>query len=279
MATWLGNEKPQIIEKVEKLIWDAVFALATGRLDPEKAAEHIVDSIPWIEVQALTQHSSACDWFKGEQPKLLAVPSEHVQTPQVVDGLASMSLGTDLNCATQPNGGSSVLKERGESVDEAEESERLCDEIVNVGKIAYPHHPEPTTLVAINAEPLLPQAPMDISPRNKARHVPVPDPSSDRCNQETGTLLPLGNKMPLPTISPNSKHPLFLPDSDDDEIMFEVQGPSITETDEQNIGHIIRRALFDRKLVSEDGYTVIDNHGKSHQIWTVQCVSTSFDFE
>lgn len=276
-----------MIEKVERLIWDAVFALATGRLDPEKVAEHIADSIPWLEVQALTQHSSACDWFKGEpQPKLMAVPSEHVQTPQVADELASMSLGTDFG-APHPGGELVMLKEggenvEGENVDEAEESKKLGDETVDVGQTAHAHYPEPETSpsVAMNTELRFPFAPMDISPRNTARHVAVPDPDPiyvpDRChNQESGILPSLGREIPLPTIPPNLKDPLFLPDSDDDEIMFEVQRPSITETDEQSNGHTIHRALFDGQLsFSEDGYTLIDNHGRSHQIWTVQRVST-----
>ena len=100
-----------MIEKVERLIWDAVFALATGQLNPEKVAEHIADSIPWLEVQALTQNSLVHDWFKGEQP--MAVLSEHVQTPQVVDELA---LGTDFG-APQPSGELSMLKEGGENME------------------------------------------------------------------------------------------------------------------------------------------------------------------
>jgi hypothetical protein len=274
-----------VIEKVERLIWDAVFALATGRLDPEKVAEHIADSIPWLEVQALTQHSLARDWFKGEpQPKVMALPSEHVrvQTPQVEDELASISLGTDFG-VPQPGGEVLMLKEGGENVDEDEESKRLGIEAMDVGQLTvHAHHLEPDTSpsVAMNTEPLFPSAPMDISPRNRARHVALPDPHPiyvpDRChNQESGILPSLGSEIPLPTIPPNLKDPLFLPDPDDDEIMFEVQRPSITETDEQSNGHTIHRALFDRRLsFSEDGYTLIDNHGKSHQIWTVQRVST-----
>ena len=250
-----------MIEKVERLIWDAVFALATGRLDPEKVAEHIADSIPWLEVQALTQNSSVRDWFK------------------VVDELA---LGTDFG-ALQPSGELSMLKEggenvEGENVDEAEKSKRPRDETVDVRQTTYAHHPEPETSpsVAMNTEPFFPFTPMDISPRNTARHVAVADshPTHIPDNQESGILPSLGSEVPLPTIPPNLKDSLFLLDSDNDEIMFEVQQPSITETDEQN-GHTVCQALFDGQLsFSEDSYTLIDNHGKSHQIWTVQHVST-----
>lgn len=287
MATRLGNEKPQVIEKVERLIWDAVFALATGRLDPEKVAEHIADSIPWLEVQALTQNSLARDWFKEEpQPKVMAVPSEHVQTPQVVDELASMSLGTDFG-APQSGGELLMLKEggenvEGEKVDEDGESKRPGDETVDIGQTAYAHHPEPETSpsAAMNTEPLFLFAPIDISPRNTARHVAVPDPHPTyvpdrRHNQESGILPSLASEIPLSTIPPNLKDPLFLPDSDNDESMLEVQRPTITEPDEQSNGHTIHRALFDGQLsCSEDGYTLFDNHGKSHQIGTVQRVST-----
>lgn len=229
-----------MIENVERLIWNAIFALATGQLDPENVVEHIVDSIPWLEVQALTQHLNLVrDWFKREQPKLMAVPSAHVQTPQVVAELASMSLGTESG-APQPSGDheSSMLKEGDKNVDEAEESGILGDETVDVGQTAHAHHPEPETSpsVVMNVEPLSSPTPMDISPRNTERHVAIPDPDPiyipDRCHdQESGISLSPVNKIPFPTIPPNSKDPLFLPESDDDEIMLEIQEPSITETD------------------------------------------------
>lgn len=57
----LGNEKPQSIIDVEKAIWDVVFSLAEGRLDPAQLLHRLSRDLPWDKIMAAERDE--CHWF------------------------------------------------------------------------------------------------------------------------------------------------------------------------------------------------------------------------
>lgn len=63
-ATSAGN-KPPIIITVEKLIWNAIFAVARGNIDLLKAIKTLAESFPWLEVETETQNDWVRHWFNG----------------------------------------------------------------------------------------------------------------------------------------------------------------------------------------------------------------------
>jgi hypothetical protein len=61
----LGNGKTGLTIEVEKLIWEAVFSLAEGRLDPAQLLHSLCRNLPWEKIAAAAANNSAEDrvWF------------------------------------------------------------------------------------------------------------------------------------------------------------------------------------------------------------------------
>lgn len=47
----LGNNKPQLLLEVEKLVWQALFVMSEGLLFPEDVVEELFLQIPWQKLQ------------------------------------------------------------------------------------------------------------------------------------------------------------------------------------------------------------------------------------
>ena len=60
----LGNRKPEIILQVEKLIWETVFALATGSQEPLHLLQQLSNNLPWEEIQQAQALLDIRTWFK-----------------------------------------------------------------------------------------------------------------------------------------------------------------------------------------------------------------------
>jgi hypothetical protein len=57
----LGNDRPDIVSEIEKIIWDEIIDIAKGVQTVHDAASNIVDRIPEVY-----SHFDAeiCQWFK-----------------------------------------------------------------------------------------------------------------------------------------------------------------------------------------------------------------------
>ena len=64
MSIALGNEKPQQLLEVEKIIWRALITLSLGMTPPEDVLGGLVHSIPWDNLQPLLNASHQdSEWF------------------------------------------------------------------------------------------------------------------------------------------------------------------------------------------------------------------------
>jgi hypothetical protein len=61
----LGNEKTDLTIEVEKLIWEALFTLAEGRVDPAQILRGLCHKLPWKEIAVVAANPHAEDrvWF------------------------------------------------------------------------------------------------------------------------------------------------------------------------------------------------------------------------
>lgn len=61
-AATLGPHKPPSVLAVEKVIWDAIFCLAEGRLTVYQVLGNLANSLPWPDID--TASNADEQWFK-----------------------------------------------------------------------------------------------------------------------------------------------------------------------------------------------------------------------
>ena len=61
-----GNQKPDALVAVEKLIWKALFKLADGSHHPIKVLKKLATQLPWGEIGKLTEDEIF--WFATGKP-------------------------------------------------------------------------------------------------------------------------------------------------------------------------------------------------------------------
>lgn len=59
----LGPNKPQVLLKIENLIWDAVFAIAERPADIETIISQLALTMPWDDIEAASQLNDEKSWF------------------------------------------------------------------------------------------------------------------------------------------------------------------------------------------------------------------------
>jgi hypothetical protein len=62
----LGNQKPDCLIAVEKAIWEVVFALADGRLNPTELLKKLAEDLPWGKIAHLSEDEKG--WFGISKP-------------------------------------------------------------------------------------------------------------------------------------------------------------------------------------------------------------------
>ena len=67
----LGNNKPELLLEVEKIVWRALFVMSEGLHFPEDIVDQLFLQIPW---QKLQLNSSQWDWFNIRAPPAAAAP-------------------------------------------------------------------------------------------------------------------------------------------------------------------------------------------------------------
>jgi len=82
MTIALGNNKPEPLLKVERIIWRTLFVLSEGSHVPEDVVEQLLVQIPWEHLQSPCLDSSQRSWFNIRAPPLpLIAPAP---TPDVL---------------------------------------------------------------------------------------------------------------------------------------------------------------------------------------------------
>ena len=220
MATLAGN-KPRIIITVEKLIWNTIFAVARGNIDLLKALENLADSFPWLEVEAESQNDWVRYWFDG-------ITDCEVATAGVSGQIHSETGSTTEISATAEDRGA----EEGDTANDVESLDGVDDDL---------HHE-----MDVDLTDTIPPATDGL--RGSSLVIEANQGSHDH-----DQVSPLFTPECTPAVSPGQ--PLFLPDSDD-----------------ENLIHLVRRAAFSEDLISTD-YHAYDNHYERHIIRTVIWVS------
>ena len=57
----LGDEKPESIVEVEKAIWNVVFSLSEGLLEPAQLLHVLSQKIPWDKIKSISEDERR--WF------------------------------------------------------------------------------------------------------------------------------------------------------------------------------------------------------------------------
>lgn len=63
MSIALGNDKPEQLQDIEKLIWQALFTLSEGMKAPEDVLGDLLHQIPWQTLQPLFLMPPQQEWF------------------------------------------------------------------------------------------------------------------------------------------------------------------------------------------------------------------------
>ncbi|KDR67911.1 hypothetical protein GALMADRAFT_146663 [Galerina marginata CBS 339.88] len=69
----LGNQKPEIIKRIERMIWLTLFGIAEGSTQPYLAMQYLATTLPWSDIENMTD--SEIEWFKPDQNLKTALPS------------------------------------------------------------------------------------------------------------------------------------------------------------------------------------------------------------
>jgi hypothetical protein len=270
MAAKAGNERPHVIATVERAIWGMVFSVARGERDLEEAAQNLAESLPWLEVEAVTQNDWISHWFDGLEEEPVSVSefgvggmSKTISTEErsvVGEVVEGHNIGIDCDSTTivsQPNIADG---------DDRGDMGMDCD---SAATISQPH-------------------PRDL------RVGDVSQAESRISSKEVAQLLHSPQFAP-PSVfgleKPMEREPLFLPDSDDElDAKYDDHGGSEASCDalsgdrsddkyndhEDDVDgplvHQIRQALF-RDGLHKPTYRLKDNHAHFHTIEVVYWVS------
>ena len=101
MSIALGNQKPQKLLEVEKLIWRALFTLSEGATAPEDILGDLVVQIPWETLQPplLAISKQDAEWFMIDAIPLSASPAQkNLPVPSTL--LTSTSLPSPVRLPT-----------------------------------------------------------------------------------------------------------------------------------------------------------------------------------
>ncbi|KDR79084.1 hypothetical protein GALMADRAFT_136982 [Galerina marginata CBS 339.88] len=69
----LGNQKPEIIKRIERMIWMTLFGIAEGSTQPYLGMQYLATALPWSDIENMT--NSEIEWFKPDQNLKTALPS------------------------------------------------------------------------------------------------------------------------------------------------------------------------------------------------------------
>jgi len=67
MTIALGNNKPETLVEVERILWRAIFAISEGSQLPEKVVDELMLQLPWCKLQL---DDSQRNWFDVRAPTL-----------------------------------------------------------------------------------------------------------------------------------------------------------------------------------------------------------------
>ncbi|KAF8954584.1 hypothetical protein BDZ97DRAFT_1766010 [Flammula alnicola] len=62
-AFCLGNDKPEALLEVEKVLWTVIFLMADGSLNPKDALERLKSDLPWDLIWSVTESKQQSSWF------------------------------------------------------------------------------------------------------------------------------------------------------------------------------------------------------------------------
>ncbi|PPQ76658.1 hypothetical protein CVT26_013948 [Gymnopilus dilepis] len=107
----LGNNKPSTLLDVEKIIWNVLFLLADGQLDPREVLIRLNHDMPWADVERSSKLSSSRSWFHQTFSDVLRESSDHPSLPlmaSVNTSLLSAEESFTLNKSTLLEGRDAV---------------------------------------------------------------------------------------------------------------------------------------------------------------------------
>ncbi|PPQ74768.1 hypothetical protein CVT26_005013 [Gymnopilus dilepis] len=78
----LGNNKPSALLLVEKIIWNTLFLLADGQLDPREVLLRLNRDLPWADIRSNSRFAGSRTWF---DPCCLQASSSSVSSVSVFD--------------------------------------------------------------------------------------------------------------------------------------------------------------------------------------------------
>ena len=90
MSIALGNQKPQQLLDVEKIIWRTIFTLSEGTKPPEIVMNDLLNEIPWHKLQAPLGPESEWFWMQGT-PVSAAPPQNFLSPPPSTSPTTSLS--------------------------------------------------------------------------------------------------------------------------------------------------------------------------------------------
>jgi hypothetical protein len=75
MSIALGNQKPEQLLEVEKIVWRALITLSLGTTPPEDVLGDLVLNIPWNKLQPpfLTASHQDSEWFITQATPVSAI--------------------------------------------------------------------------------------------------------------------------------------------------------------------------------------------------------------
>ncbi|KAF8961234.1 hypothetical protein BDZ97DRAFT_1760084 [Flammula alnicola] len=62
-AFCLGNDKPEALLEVEKVLWTMIFSMADGSLNPKDALERLKSDLPWDLIWSVAESKQQSSWF------------------------------------------------------------------------------------------------------------------------------------------------------------------------------------------------------------------------
>ncbi|PPQ97062.1 hypothetical protein CVT26_001244, partial [Gymnopilus dilepis] len=67
VSSLLGNDKPDALLNVEKIIWNVLFMLADGQLDPREVLLRLNHDIPWADIRCNAELPWLRSWFYNSE--------------------------------------------------------------------------------------------------------------------------------------------------------------------------------------------------------------------
>ncbi|PPQ97599.1 hypothetical protein CVT26_002398 [Gymnopilus dilepis] len=104
-STGLGNDKPHVLVSVERIMWNTLFLLADGQLDPRDTLLRLKADMSWTELRKAVDNPQIQDWFRlglQRNEQRLAAPDVTFPSSSSEAGLPRCHSSVDVPASNIP---------------------------------------------------------------------------------------------------------------------------------------------------------------------------------